>query len=110
MGKTAQRTQDTNGKMSSSSEGAKEISENRQPRSVAIAAKGIRTSGDFANLMSSLMTDVLTGEITPQVTNAAVNAGGKLLKMVEMEMKYGTTTQQGEKTLELASMNLPVPG
>lgn len=48
------------------------------------------------------MTDVLTGEITPQVTNAAVNAGGKLLKMVEMQMKYGTTSPQGEKVLQLA--------
>jgi hypothetical protein len=56
--------------------------------------------------MSSLMTDVLTGEITPQVTNAAVNAGGKLLKMVEMQMKYGTTGSQGEKVLQLADTEL----
>ena len=91
-----------NGKVQKASKSDAAVSENGQPRSVAIASKGIRTSGDFANLMSSLMTDVLTGEITPQVTNAAVNAGGKLLKMVEMQMKYGTTTPQGEKVLQLA--------
>lgn len=39
--------------------------------------------------MSALMTDVIEGSLTPAVTNAAVNAGGKLLKIVEMQHKYG---------------------
>lgn len=38
--------------------------------------------------MSALMSDVLEGTVTPQVANAACNAGGKLLKIVEMEYKY----------------------
>ena len=51
-------------------------------------------------MMSSLMSDVIEGRVTPQVSNAAVNAGGKLLKVVEMEMKYGTTSD-GKRRLVL---------
>lgn len=39
--------------------------------------------------MSGLMSDVVEGLIAPQVANAGVNAGGKLLKIVEMQHKYG---------------------
>lgn len=38
--------------------------------------------------MSSIMSDVIEGRVTPQVANAAVNAGGKLLKVVDMQLKY----------------------
>ena len=40
-------------------------------------------------MMSALMSDLIEGKITPGVGNATVNAGGKLLKMVELQMKYG---------------------
>lgn len=43
--------------------------------------------------MSALMSDLIEGSITPSVGNAAVNAGGKLLKITEMQLKYGTTTK-----------------
>lgn len=33
------------------------------------------------------MADVVHGRVTPQVANAAVNAGGKLLKVVEMQIQ-----------------------
>lgn len=59
------------------------------PRSLAISQRGIRTGDDFANLMSALMSDVIEGALNPVVVNAAVNAGGKLLKVVEMEHRYG---------------------
>lgn len=62
------------------------------PKSIAIAAGGITTGSQFARLMSALMTDLLEGQVTPGVANATVNAGGKLLKVVEMQMKYGTST------------------
>lgn len=39
--------------------------------------------------MSALMTDLITGCITPEIGNATCNAGGKLLKIVEMQHKYG---------------------
>lgn len=41
--------------------------------------------------MSALMSDVIEGNITPVVSNAAVNAGGKLLKVVEMQLRHGTS-------------------
>ena len=59
------------------------------PRSLAIASRGVRTGEDFASLMSALMSDVLDGRTSPAVANAACNAGGKLLKAVEMSYKYG---------------------
>lgn len=43
--------------------------------------------------MSALMSDLLTGAITPEVGNATCNAGGKLLKIVEMQYKYGEKRQ-----------------
>jgi hypothetical protein len=42
-----------------------------RPSSVSIAARGVRTTADFA------------------LVNAAVNAGGKMLKAVEMQYRYG---------------------
>lgn len=71
-------------------------------QSVRIAQGGIYTSGQFCSLMSALMTDLLTGEVTPQVGNAVVNAGGKLLKTVELEQKYGTAGDGNMKSLRLA--------
>lgn len=73
--------------------------------SLGVAVKGIRTSRDFSNLMSGLMEDLIQGKITPNVGNAVCNAGGKLLKIVEMTHKYGTpanTTPRNEKQLVLA--------
>lgn len=50
------------------------------------------------------MSDLVGGRITPQVGNAVCNAGGKLLKVKEMEMKYGTAGPgPSTKVLELAS-------
>lgn len=43
--------------------------------------------------MSALMSDLIEGKVTPSVGNAAVNAGGKLLKITEMQLKFGTTTK-----------------
>jgi len=47
--------------------------------------------------MSALITDVLDGAVTPGVCNAAVNAGGKLLKVVDMQQRYGTVTPNGRE-------------
>ncbi len=58
-------------------------------KSIAIASEGVKTAGDFANLMSALMSDLIEGKLTPAVGNAACNAAGKLLKIVEMNQRYG---------------------
>ena len=75
----------------------------KPPRSLAAAERGIKTGRDFANLMSALMSDLIEGRVTPSVGNATCNAGGKLLKVVELQYKYGTKgAGTGEKTLLLA--------
>ncbi len=57
--------------------------------------------------MSALMSDIIAGRVTPSVGNAACNAGGKLLKVVEMQYKYGTQSgNQGQRTLLLAPVEV----
>jgi len=58
-------------------------------RSLLIASRGVKTSRDFAGLMSSLMGDLLQGSVSAGIGNAVCNAGGKLLKVIEMEERYG---------------------
>jgi hypothetical protein len=60
----------------------------QEPRSLGISKGGIATAEDFASLMSSVMSDVIDGRLSPPVANAVCNAGGKLLKVVEMQYKY----------------------
>lgn len=65
------------------------VPEDQEPRCLPIAQDGIRTGAQFAGFMSALMSDLVDGRINANVGNAAVNAGGKLLKMVELQMRYG---------------------
>lgn len=65
------------------------------PRSMAIASEGVKSGGQFAMLMSALMSDLIDGRITPSVGNAVCNAGGKLLKVVEMQQRWGTQKVEG---------------
>lgn len=76
---------------------------NAEPRSLAISERGIKTGSQFANLMAAMMGDIISGRVTPSVGNAACNAGGKLLKIVEMQYKYGTKSgNQGNRLISLA--------
>jgi hypothetical protein len=75
-----------------------------QPRCLEIASKGVKSGADFASMMSALMSDLIDGRITPMVGNATCNAAGKLLKVVELQHKYGTDGTEngaGKKTLML---------
>lgn len=59
-------------------------------------------------MMSALMSDLIEGNVTPQVGNATVNAGGKLLKVVELQLKYGRTEPSGIRTqLDLIEVATP---
>lgn len=51
--------------------------------------------------MSALVGDIVNGRIEPRVATAACNAGGKLLKVVEMEHKYGKKRAKDDRTMEL---------
>ena len=53
--------------------------------------------------MSGVISDLITGAITPQVGNAVCNAGGKLLKIVEMQHRYGVTGEKTKNDLQLVS-------
>lgn len=74
-------------------------------RSLLIAKRGIRTAPEFANLMSALMTDLITGAITPMTANATCNCAGKLLKVTELQHKYGAAKAPlpADKVLKLAT-------
>lgn len=48
-------------------------------------------------MMSALISDIIEEKVTPSVANAACNAGGKLLKVVEMQMKYGKRDESGSQ-------------
>lgn len=43
------------------------------------------------------MSDLIEGKMSPAVANAVCNAGGKLLKIVEMQHKYGTPPAANNK-------------
>lgn len=76
------------------------------PLSLGLSQRGVKTGRDFAGLMSALMSDLIEGRISPGVANAVCNAGGKMLKVVEMQMKYGHTGATGsEKVLQLTEGN-----
>ena len=81
-----------------------------EPRSLAISERGVKTGGDFASLMSALMSDIIGGRVTPQVGNAACNAGGKLLKIVEMQYQYGKQIgTKGDRVLSLVPSEEELP-
>ena len=72
-----------------------------RPRSLKVSERGITTGKDFAQFMSALISDIVARRVTPDIGNAACNAGGKLLKVVEMQFKYGQPVD-GENKLLLA--------
>ena len=71
------------------------------PRCAPIADAGITTGKDFAQLMSALIGDIAANRIDARAANAICNAGGKLLKIVELQHKYGGP-KEDEKVLVLA--------
>ena len=55
-------------------------------------------------MMSALISDIAEDRISPRAANAMCNAGGKLLKVVELQHKYG-----GKATDEPALVLAPGP-
>ena len=84
-------------KESKNSEGVNEID---RPRCVEVFEAEISNSSQFCRAMSLLMSDLAAHRITPQISNAICNAGGKLLKVKEMEQRFGVPqTAGGRKTI-----------
>ena len=61
----------------------------RVSRSLAIAKRGLTTGFDTINMLTATITDVLEEDITTNQANVVVNAIGKVLKVVELQFKYG---------------------
>lgn len=55
--------------------------------------------------MSTMIGDIATGRMEPKTANAICNASGKLLKVVEMQHKYGPGGR-GSSPLELSPASL----
>lgn len=74
------------------------------PRCQRIADAGIQTGRDFALLMSALIGDIASGRINNGSANAICNAGGKLLRIVELQNRYGNSGEKkaDDKQLMLA--------
>lgn len=79
------------------------VAANGKPRSLAIAEAGVTTGASFALMMSALIADIAGGRVTPIEANAICNAGGKLLKVVELGFKYGSPSPDGSRRLSLVS-------
>lgn len=63
------------------------------PTAAKLADSGITTGADFSRVMAALLADVVGGRIEPNRANAACNVAGKLIRMVEMQHKYGKQVQ-----------------
>jgi hypothetical protein len=65
----------------------------------------VKNSNRFKAAMSALMADLGNGLISESRANAICNAGGKLLKAVELEQRFGIRAPAGDgsKTLSLVA-------
>lgn len=79
----------------------------KQPTAAKLADAGIATGADFSRVMAALLADTVAGRIEPNRANAACNVAGKLIRMVEMQHKYGK--QVDGSTERLLSLT-PVAG
>ena len=71
------------------------------PRSLVLSAVGIKTGSDYVRLMSAVMSDLIEGNMSPAVGNAICSAGRGILKVVEMQHRYGTPHQGHARVLQL---------
>lgn len=51
--------------------------------------------------MTSLMGDLIAERVSPNIGAVVCNAGGKLLKVVELQYKYGQADAKGSKDIAL---------
>jgi hypothetical protein len=70
-------------------------------RSLKIARGGLTTGFDTINLLTATITDVLEEGITTNQANVVVNAVGKVLKVVELQFKYGKPRPDGARERDL---------
>ena len=89
------------GKKDAEGSKAGEVVVKEEARSLVLAERGIKTSRDFTEVFLAMIPDVLSERLTPRVSNGACNAGGKVLKMIELESKYGKNPKGYEVRKEM---------
>lgn len=62
------------------------------PSSRTTAEKGIRTTADYATLMSDTIADIISGRMPIEVAETVVRLGNSLLKTAELQYRYGHRT------------------
>ena len=86
MARTANKNGKRDSRMPPSNSSGKDLQQDAKLKSFRVATAGIRTSDDFKEMMSAIMTELRRGELDTVLANAICNAGGKLLKCVQLEM------------------------
>lgn len=81
--------------------------DSKTPASAKLADSGITTGADFSRVMAALLADTIAGRIEPQRANASCNVAGKLIRMVELQHKYG---RQVEGSTERLLSLTPIAG
>lgn len=71
-------------------------------RSFNVARRGVKTGSDFTELITSLMCDVVIGDVEESAAAVSLNAAGKLLKLTELQLKYGA--RNGSKALKASAL------
>jgi hypothetical protein len=70
-----------------------------QPTAAKLADSGIATGAEFSRVMAALLADTIAGRIQPAQANASCNVAGKLIRMVELQHKYGKPVPGSEMRL-----------
>jgi len=79
-----------------------------RPRSVELAARGLRTCNEVGIFLDALLGDAMTEKVTARLAGVAVNIVGKRLKAAELAIRYGTSvTPEGEKDREAGDRGDP---
>lgn len=60
-----------------------------KPRVSQLASRSIETASDVVEHMSAVISDIENNLLLPQQANAVCNAMSKLLKVVDMQYRYG---------------------
>lgn len=69
------------------------------PNIAAAINRGARTANDFAGFMETVMLNVASGDMSPAVGEAIANVGGRMLKAVELNFRYGNRAHAPSLTL-----------
>jgi hypothetical protein len=65
-----------------------------KPKCAAYLERGITNTSDFLKASNAVCADVISGRITPKQANAENARLRSILKVVELQLKFGRSAQQ----------------